>query len=239
MLSPAGHRDIRLPPPLLTFVLPLLPSTHPSPKTGFLSRGNVRLLVNRGREEALGVVDVHGLHVAVQLLLGALLVVSLPGDSHAEPEGNALDAALPDLLVELGVDADVGGALFVRVSIFVGAKGLSVSGRGRLGSSSYHLLLGELADLLDGVGGPGLEGVAVELNRDDPSVRTPHPIIPSNIVFKTSSLPTLRDTGEKRTLLCMWMVYSRATTSAMAERCCVFFPFVVADIVKFGVRRLG
>ena len=115
MLSPAGHRDIRLPttrPPCLFCHGSLrfsrahiLPTASPSADT-------IRLLVNRGREEALGVVDVHRLHVAVQLLLGALLVVSLPGDSHAESEGDALDAAFPDLLVELGVEADVGGALY-------------------------------------------------------------------------------------------------------------------------------
>lgn len=98
------------PHPFLIFIHPLL-YQHPTPPRRFFSLSAFALLVNRGREEALGVVDVHRLHVAVQLLLGALLVVSLPGDSHAESVGNALDAAFPDLLVELGVEADVRGTL--------------------------------------------------------------------------------------------------------------------------------
>ncbi len=61
--------------------------------------------------ETLGVLDVDGLHVAVQLLLGTLLVVSPAGDADTDAVGNALDTLLPDLLVELGVDTDIGGAL--------------------------------------------------------------------------------------------------------------------------------
>ena len=113
MLSPAGHRDIRLPPTHRwppPFLIPPPPSLTHFPNR-FPTR-EIRLLVNRGREEALGVLNVHRLHVAVQLLLGALLVVTLAGDPDAEPEGNALDATLPHLLVELGVETDVGGALF-------------------------------------------------------------------------------------------------------------------------------
>jgi hypothetical protein len=61
--------------------------------------------------QTLGVLDVDGLHIAVELLLGALLVVTPPGDADAEPVSNALDTLLPDLLVQLGVEADIGGAL--------------------------------------------------------------------------------------------------------------------------------
>jgi hypothetical protein len=61
--------------------------------------------------ETLGVLDVDGLDVGVELLLGALLVVTLTGDADAQAEGNTLDAGLPDLLVELGVEADVASAL--------------------------------------------------------------------------------------------------------------------------------
>lgn len=93
------------------------------------------LLLDDDRGKTLGVLDVHGLHVAVELLLGTLLVVSPPGNADAEPVGNALDALLPDLLVELGVDADIGGT---------------------------HGLKRELLDLLDGLGGTLLEGLAVE-----------------------------------------------------------------------------
>ena len=53
--------------------------------------------------ETLGVLDVDGLDVGVQLLLGTLLVVTLTGDTDTEAERNALDAGFPDLLVELGV----------------------------------------------------------------------------------------------------------------------------------------
>jgi hypothetical protein len=61
--------------------------------------------------ETLGVLDVDGLDVGVKLLLGALLVVTLTRDADTEAEGDTLDAGLPDLLVQLGVEADVGGAL--------------------------------------------------------------------------------------------------------------------------------
>jgi hypothetical protein len=69
------------------------------------------LLLDDDRGETLGVLDVHGLDVAVELLLGTLLVVSPPRDADAEPVGDALDTLLPDLLVELGVQADIGGTL--------------------------------------------------------------------------------------------------------------------------------
>lgn len=69
------------------------------------------LLLNDNGVETLGVLHVDGLDVAVELLLGALLVVTAAGDADAETVGNALDTLLPDLLVELGVDADIGGTL--------------------------------------------------------------------------------------------------------------------------------
>lgn len=64
--------------------------------------------------ETLGILDVDGLDVRVELLLGALLVVTLTGDADAQAEGNTLDAGFPDLLVELGVKANVAGALLSR-----------------------------------------------------------------------------------------------------------------------------
>lgn len=73
-------------------------------------------VLNNGGLETLGVGDVDGLHVGVELLLGVLLVVTLTGDADAEAEGNALDTALPDLLVQLGVETDVGGTLEKMVS---------------------------------------------------------------------------------------------------------------------------
>ena len=53
--------------------------------------------------QTLGVLDVDGLDVGVELLLGALLVVTLTRDADTETERNALDTGLPDLLVKLGV----------------------------------------------------------------------------------------------------------------------------------------
>jgi len=72
---------------------------------------NNLLVVDNGGLETLGLLDVDGLDVGVELLLGALLVVTLTGDADTETEGNTLDTALPDLLVELGVETDVLGAL--------------------------------------------------------------------------------------------------------------------------------
>jgi hypothetical protein len=61
--------------------------------------------------QTLGVLDVDSLDVGVKLLLGALLVVTLTADADTETERNALDAGFPDLLVQLGVEADILGAL--------------------------------------------------------------------------------------------------------------------------------
>lgn len=61
--------------------------------------------------QTLGTLDIHRLHVAVQPLLGALLVVTLAADAHPQPVGHALDPAFPDLLVQLRVQADVFGPL--------------------------------------------------------------------------------------------------------------------------------
>lgn len=74
------------------------------------------LLLDDNRWETLGVLDVHGLNVAVELLLGALLVVTSARDADAESVWNTLDTLLPDLLVELGVNADIDGALSSIVS---------------------------------------------------------------------------------------------------------------------------
>lgn len=64
--------------------------------------------------QTLGALDVDGLNVGVQTLLGTLLVVTLAGDADAETEGNTLDTSLPDLLVQGGVDTDILGALYTE-----------------------------------------------------------------------------------------------------------------------------
>jgi len=53
--------------------------------------------------ETLGVLDVDGLDVGVELLLGAILVVTLTRNADTETERDALDTGLPNLLVKLGV----------------------------------------------------------------------------------------------------------------------------------------
>ena len=66
------------------------------------------------------------------------------------PVGHALDAAGPELLVELGVEADVGGA---------------------------HRLLREVDDGLDGVGSALLEGAAVDALVEVDGVLAGHDIL--------------------------------------------------------------
>ena len=68
-------------------------------------------LVDDGGGEALDVLDVDSLDVAVQLLGGILRVIAFPGNADAESVWHTLDAPLPDLLVECRVDADILGAL--------------------------------------------------------------------------------------------------------------------------------
>lgn len=75
---------------------------------------SINLLVNNGGLETLGLLDVDGLHVGVELLLGALLIVTLTRDAHAQTERDTLDTGFPDLLVQLGVETDVLGALDER-----------------------------------------------------------------------------------------------------------------------------
>jgi hypothetical protein len=93
------------------------------------------ILDNSGAE-TLGILDIDGLNVAVQLLLGTFLVVTLAADADTETEGDTLDTGFPDLLVQLGVEADVFGA---------------------------HSLGSESANLLDGAGSTLLEGNTVHL----------------------------------------------------------------------------
>ena len=182
--------------------------------------------------ETLGVLDVDGLDVRVELLLGAVLVVTLTRDADTEAERNALDAGLPDLLVQLGVEADVGGAL-ERLAL------VAVCGA----SPTYHGLLSETTDLLDGAGSPLLEADAVDLYTNQPcspSVFRPIPAQLSrhpNQRNRSGRVPAqlcrpLMDFNKlnQHTRLWRWIVYSRATTSAMALRWVLPEAFLVEDI---------
>lgn len=80
--------------------------------SSIVRKGCSRLLIlDRQGLQTLGILDRNGLDVAVQLLLGTILIVTLTRDAHAESVWHALDTLLPDLLVELRVEADVSGAL--------------------------------------------------------------------------------------------------------------------------------
>jgi hypothetical protein len=68
-------------------------------------------ILNKSSLKTLCALNVDSLDVAVELLLGTLLVVTLSGDANAKSVWNALDTSLPDLLVQLRVNANIGGAL--------------------------------------------------------------------------------------------------------------------------------
>ncbi len=84
--------------------------------------GKVLRVLNNHSRQSLGfaLLDIHSLHVRIQLLLCTFLVVSLSRDAHAQPEGDAFDAGLPDFLVELRVETDVEGALGLLVGLKLG-----------------------------------------------------------------------------------------------------------------------
>ena len=63
---------------------------------------DLRLLNDSGLK-TLGVLNVHSLNVAVQLLLCTFLIVTFSRDSDADSVWCGLDTVFPDLLVELGV----------------------------------------------------------------------------------------------------------------------------------------
>lgn len=90
--------------------------------------------------KALGVLNVDSLDVAVKLLLGTLLVVTPPRDADAEPVADTLHTLLPDLLVQLGVQTDIGGALYpIIVSVLVTLMCASCPGERRLWGCSRRL----------------------------------------------------------------------------------------------------
>lgn len=93
-------------------------------------------LIDDGGLQALRVLDVDGLDEGVELLLALLVVVTLTSDADTETVRDTLDAGFPDLLVELGVKADVLGT---------------------------HSPLSKIPDGLDGARSALLEGNTVQL----------------------------------------------------------------------------
>lgn len=91
---------------------------------------NLLLRLNDLSLESLGRGNVDSLDVGEKLLLGTLLVVSLSGDADSESVGSTLDAALPQLLVQLGVETNI---------------------------RSAEVLSGKVLDSLDSLGGSLLE----------------------------------------------------------------------------------
>lgn len=109
-----------------------------------------------------------------------------------------------------------------RGKMQVGRRGyVSLGGKGL---NAYHRLVSESLDLLDGTGSSLLEGNTVHLLNTVPSVLA----IPKYHLLHYRKFAFVM--VGKHTLLWRWMVYSRATTSAMAERPCLPVFLVVDDI---------
>lgn len=107
-------------------------------------------ILNHGSLQTLCVFYVDGLYVAVQPLLGTLLVVSLSRDPHAESVRDTLDSCLPDLLVELRIQTNIGRALCLVL-----VPGIMLRNYALL--EPYHGQVCELLDLLDRPGSALLE----------------------------------------------------------------------------------
>ena len=135
---------------------------HP---TNPILQSQTNLLLNDSSVETLGLLNIDGLDVRVQSLLGALLVVTLARDTDTHAEGNALDTGFPDLLVQLGVETDVLGALLDGgiSTESTGAEGLRIGWEEEGGT--YHSVHGEGTDLLDSTRSTLLESNTVQLKR--------------------------------------------------------------------------
>ncbi len=76
-------------------------------------QSSLRILHNRCLK-TLGVLDINRLYIAVEFLLGILLVVSLSRDADSQAERHALDTRLPHLLLQLGIETNVASTLFAE-----------------------------------------------------------------------------------------------------------------------------
>ena len=75
-------------------------------------------ILNQSSLQTLRVLNVYGLDIAIQLMRSTLLVVSLSRDSDTQSVRNTLDTSLPDLLVQLRIETNVGCALERRLLVF-------------------------------------------------------------------------------------------------------------------------
>jgi hypothetical protein len=77
-----------------------------------LSKEDLCVVLDNCGLQTLRALDIHSLDVAVQLLLGTLFVITLSRNANAKSVWDAFDAGFPDFLIELGVETDVGCALW-------------------------------------------------------------------------------------------------------------------------------
>jgi hypothetical protein len=75
-------------------------------------------ILNQSSLQTLRILNVYGLDIAIQLMRSTLLVVSLSRDSDTQSVRNTLDTSLPDLLVQLRIETNVGCALERRPLVF-------------------------------------------------------------------------------------------------------------------------
>jgi len=72
----------------------------------------IRLFLNRRGLQSLRTLNIDSLDVRVELLDCALFIISLSRDADTKSVWNTLDTGFPDLLVQLRIEADIGGTLF-------------------------------------------------------------------------------------------------------------------------------
>jgi hypothetical protein len=111
--------------------------------------------------QTLGILDVDTLHVAVEFLLGAFLIVTLAGDANSHSERDSSDTRFPDLLVQLRVETDVLSALADDVSLEISTR--PTNGKTRVERTTYHSLGGKFFNGLDCARRSLLEGDAMNL----------------------------------------------------------------------------
>jgi hypothetical protein len=179
---------------MLLICIPILHSSPANPLRVFDDLG----------VETLGVLDVDGLDVRVQLLLSTVLVVTLTADTDTEAEWDTLDTGFPDLLVELGVEAHILGALEDVSMPSLDTRRQHDTRCGMRPATqmlfTYHSLLSEALDLPDRPGSPLLEAHTVDL-------LTPVLALCSSSVFRPIPAGKPRRTSETANLSSKYLTY--------------------------------